>query len=597
MKQLRIEITFAALFLACAAGGVNAQTPNHTYPRTAIFHFGKAVPDWYARFDLVDTPNENASRAAAIKNLNPGAVVLPTRGWTTWDSGNKGRFPPETKANWLVPTSTGAIAGAAWNSLLIDLTNYCPKVNGKRYNDRFPEFFAGAVDLSVFDGLASDWLWSKPHNIKDVDFDRNGVNDFDEHGKKWVESVWQDGVQTLLQNFRKIMPANKLLLVNSGLFQEWGWNETNGPILEHWSGIQNWGYFWRVYRDFMNGARQPHILIMDGEVDGGDPFRPNEPKNYFKLMRFLLTATMLGDGYFSFTDTKSEHHFNRYYDEFDLNLGYPKTAGLVLPNGCYARFFDKGVSITNPTGQPQTVTDADLRSLAGYAGPYNRFLGGQDPSVNNGQSFDRVDLWGAIDPRSGKKVLGDGIILVKQPITVISDIIIDNLDYGTSPSSDAARFSGSWNQTDQGDLGWYIIDRARSGWYPHAYAQAGNGNAVATYTPGIGVAGKYEVFEWHGYVNQSGMASNVPCKIVSAGGQVTNKTIDQTRNQGQWNSLGIYNFAAGKQGKIILNNNANGIVVADAFRVVYRDGGVPPDPTVDTTPPQPPSGIKAIGSN
>src|SRR3989338_4580993 len=28
-------------------------TQGHTYPRTAVWQFGGAVPDWYARFDLV----------------------------------------------------------------------------------------------------------------------------------------------------------------------------------------------------------------------------------------------------------------------------------------------------------------------------------------------------------------------------------------------------------------------------------------------------------------------------------------------------------------------------------------------------------------
>src|SRR3972149_9692478 len=65
----------------------------------------------------------------------------------------------------------------------------------------------------------------------------------------------------------------------------------------------------------------------------------------------------------------------------------------------WARFFEKGLSLVNPTGVTVTVTAEQLRGLKGYdPGPddlYHPFRGGQDPSVNDGSAFTSVALWGA----------------------------------------------------------------------------------------------------------------------------------------------------------------------------------------------------------
>lgn len=585
-KHERVAFCMVLVGLLVAASIANGQV-RHPYPRTAIFHFGNAVADWYSRFDLVMTPNRSPSFAQRIKQLSPDTIVLPTSGWTAWISRDRARFPSPTEKYWLAVDSKGKVVSTEWGAQLIDLTNYSPKYNGKRYNEAFPEFILSMTDLNAFDGVASDWLWSKPHNISDIDFDRNGKNDYVEHGKEWVERVWREGVETLLTNLRNQMPADKLILCNSGLFHSYGWETTNGLIMEHTSGIYSWEYFWRRYREWMAKARRPHVFIMDGRPDSSDPNLPKEGKNYFRLMRFLLTATLLGDGYFTFTDPGAgEHHYNRYYDEFDVQLGYPISDAAELENGCWVRFFDRGVAITNPTGQPQTVSDADLQTLSGYQGPYYRFRGGQDPDVNNGKQFEQVRLWGAED---NSKILGDGIILVNEPEVVVSDIIIDNLDYGTSPANQPVRLVGDWQQTDAGREGYYIINRARNGWYPHAYTTGGNGGSTAAFVPSITVPGRYEVFEWHGYIRQDEMATNVPVTITYAGGRKKEMVIDQSSRYGQWNSLGVYEFAAGHQGTVEISNRANGIVVADAVKFVYLGSG---SQTGDTNPPSPPKGVR-----
>jgi hypothetical protein len=193
--------------------------------------------------------------------------------------------------------------------------------------------------------------------------------------------------------------------------------------------------------------------------------------------------------------------------------------------------------------------------------------------MNDGTLFDRVTLKGRAFGSAGV-ISGDAILLVKTPTTAVSDIVIDNSDSGTSPGSDAAALSAGWVQQGCGSGSKYYTLRCAEylSSYGFAKAAAGTGNATATFRPSIGVAGKYEVFEWHGTLSDSGSltteASRVPCTISCAGGSRT-LTVNQRAKAGQWNSLGVFPFAQGTSGSATISNRADGDVMADAFRFVY----------------------------
>jgi hypothetical protein len=94
---------------------------------------------------------------------------------------------------------------------------------------------------------------------------------------------------------------------------------------------------------------------------------------------------------------------------------------------------------------------------------------------------------------------------------------------------------------------------------------------TATFRPTIGVAGEYEVYEWHGWHADRNQtqdthqeASNIQATIQHAGGSNV-VTVDQTRNYGQWNYLGTFYFDRGTNGFIRYSTDgANGVVIADA---------------------------------
>ena len=588
--MLKKSIVIAVILLIAVGGDLNAQV-NHRYPRLGIHQWSGAVDEWYAQFDLISTAIIDVEWAKRIKRLNPDVVIVPTSDW------NAGTYIKPFPEEWYILHADGSkIEYGGPGSYYANLSDICPpstQYGGNRVCDYLPEMLMQRIDLTVFDGVATDGLYYqdaelwKYHVVSDnlgwdTDLDGNGVNDFNEHGEEWVVNHWNAGVDILFKKLRQLMSPEKLLMVNSGSWHYHHHAETNGNFLEHANGGMTWSWSKKIYDQFMQTLREPHTIFFDYESDS---------KNDFRMMRFHLTTTLYGDGYYSFSDPGSyEHYYNKFYDEFLVDLGYPKGPGQEINNtGVWVRFFDNGASVVNVSGSPVVVTNSDLQKLAGYEGPYYRFQGGQAPDHNNGELFDNTTLWGG-GVNTGN--IGDGYVLLKSPKTIIYSIIIDNVDMGTSPGTAEPEFVGNWTQyPDPIDGNPYYTMRVASWFDMFAYAIAspGNGEAKAIYRPTIGNAGYYEVFEWHCWHETSvdDEATNVPYLIKHHGGQ-SNGIVDQTKNHGRWNSLGTYFFNTGTSSYVELTNNANGVVIADAIKFEFKDD----NPNADTTPPDPPQGVE-----
>jgi hypothetical protein len=95
------------------------------------------------------------------------------------------------------------------------------------------------------------------------------------------------------------------------------------------------------------------------------------------------------------------------------------------------------------------------------------------------------------------------------------------------------------------------------------YHEAGSGANTATWTPFILETGCYNVYaRWAAHSNR---ATDAPYTINYDGGSET-IDIDQRRYGGQWVLLGTYPFAAGTSGSVVLSDDANGYINADAIK-------------------------------
>jgi hypothetical protein len=588
--------------------------PGAPFPRLSAFTWGGGVADYYAHFDLLDWSNNNPADALAIKAINPDIKIVVTRDINSGLGLKDDKYPDA----WKTRSSTGEFCtvygGMAYYA---DYTNFAPRLaeyGNKRFNEFVADYYLDLVDLSVFDGVATDGLWENywgeaPCN-SDIDLDRNGINDYNEHGRGWVSARIEDGAVTTVENIRSAIGDGKLLIVNSGGPHLYGMQSTNGFIHEHFTGVYGFDWFKNRYDTFIEGSATPSMPIVNADTIDGSPVAVE--KNDLQRMRYGLGFALLTGAYFDFTDygRAGEHYWLRYYDEFDVDLGYPTGPAQKIPSGAWIRFFDNGMIIINGSDLlPVTVTIDEIKDLPGYnpghEGKYWRLLGGQDLSingsqaVNNGKPFDEANPI-LLSLRQSDPTQSDAILLTRDPQVVVSDIVIDNADSGTSPGSASpgdqrvAEMPGFLQATDCNDGDSYYTVRCAVYQDPNtsppdttylsppfAWAEGGS-DAHASFTPSIGVPGRYEVFEWHGTLAQGQPASNARLVLEHAFG-TTEITIDQSHDAGRWNSLGVFPFNAGTQGKIALSaQDAQGTVLADAFKWVYR--GATEQPTFTDVP-------------
>ena len=603
MSCIRYFLPFLFCLPLFFGPGIGHAQQGHTYPRIGILNWGGGVADWYSRFDLVVVSIYQPDQLAYdIKSLNPNTIIMPTVDWNA-AAERAGSLPDEFK----LTLADGRYYG--WygfgtsipsNKVAPNFSDVCPMVNGQRCNEYFAEMVARLKDLSVWDGVATDGLYAGLHMTwrtpPDVDLDRNGVPDEEEHGKSWVISHWNAGVSQLLDNLRDILGPNVPVMINSGQNCDGHPNveAINGAMCEYWGYTLDWNWKKETYIDFIENAEFPHVTLIQSNPSPKDPSRPGyeDLKSHFRLVRFGLTRTMLGDAYFHYEDLYDAYHYYCYFfDEYELDLGYA-TTDMIKMDGrdVWVRFFDEGVSICNISKYNQTVTDADLQQLSGYNGPYFRFKGGQVPDWNDGSRFNSVALSGdEFDDNGLGWTIGDGIILVKQENEIhVTDIIIDNVNVGTSPGTPPPVYTGDWvDSYEEHDcytkrIAAWITDRKLSG---YAVAEGGS-DAKAVFTPTIGLKGTYAVYEWHG--SHYGDESSAVQYLVETGAISMPYTIDQKRNQGQWNFLGNFYFEKGTSGQVtVFANTASGSVIADAIKFEYKGDMAP-----DNDPPNSPVNLQ-----
>ncbi len=128
-------------------------------------------------------------------------------------------------------------------------------------------------------------------------------------------------------------------------------------------------------------------------------------------------------------------------------------------------------------------------------------------------------------------------------------ILLDNKD---------AIVNGNWETSESG-LEFYSDN--------FNYIQSGNGENTITYQTETIESGVYDVYGW--WVSNDGGASNTKFTI-DANGNQTIVERSQKLAGGQWNHLSQVELSNEGQIGINLSDEADGYVIADAFRIIYR---------------------------
>ncbi len=230
------------------------------------------------------------------------------------------------------------------------------------------------------------------------------------------------------------------------------------------------------------------------------------------------------------------------YDEVGnkVKVSAPASAGQTTRVDTSYTYFDNGW--TKSSSDPWDIT-------ATY--DYNE-LGLQTARTltSAGGSSNRTMGW-AYYPDGKLQAKSDNGIPVGQQV-----VLVDNSD------SQNTEITGTWATATTGS-GYQGYD-----YQTHA---AGTGTNTFAWKLNIPTDGNYNV--WVKY--PTGAATNAEYKINYDGASVT-KPVDQTQKGGTWVDLGKYAFKAGNASKVILTDNANNSVNADAVKLV-RDNSADTD--------------------
>ena len=135
----------------------------------------------------------------------------------------------------------------------------------------------------------------------------------------------------------------------------------------------------------------------------------------------------------------------------------------------------------------------------------------------------------------------------------VTDLIVDYGDFGYTQV-------GNWSASS------YTTGYQGTNYY-HDGGTAENGWSV-TFAPNIETTGMYKVYTTHS--TGSNRATNVPIDINDLSGKTT-VTVNQQNDNQTWVLLGTFEFYEGTDNSVVIRNDeANGVVIADAIRFVFE---------------------------
>lgn len=294
------------------------------------------------------------------------------------------RLGSQVPEDWYLKDSAGNKLSWWPGNYLINVTDSAPEVAGQRWNTYLANFVANDILHSgPWDGVLYDNIW------EDISWFNNGNIDLNNDGRaedlSELNSSWHSGLEKIITTTREKAPADKKLILGNG-----GSTYTNvlaGRLIEHFISHtdSDWSTEVDSYLEIVNSFLNPSIVIANRNLNN-----VINPQDY-QAMRFGLTSTLLGDGYYSFDDGDQGHNVIWWYDEYEMVLGPSKSNPRNLLNpqnseitrGLWRRDFLYGIVLVNSTSQTQTVTLED---------GFEKIHGQQDVAVNDGSLISTVTI-------------------------------------------------------------------------------------------------------------------------------------------------------------------------------------------------------------
>lgn len=428
------------LFLVTPFSFLQAETEEDKYVRTANYYLlsGTSLETSEAlnelpQYDLLVLPAEaqvwNQDFFAHARSINPDIVILayvPTSHWNDiWtDSLHNELYSGIQSSYWLRDGSGNQIStwpgtramniASGWNTYLADFVH------------------EEIMSTGLWDGIFYDDVNSSISWLGSVDTDNNGSND----SASTADNNWRSGYTTMFSRTRSLEGSNTIIITNGSSYS--GFQPyVNGRMFESfptpWEGDGSWQTVMQNYLGLHDDVDDPPIFIINSNT-GNTGYSTD-----YQAVRYGLTSTLLGGGYFGFDYGTESHAQIWQYDEYEAYLGEPvedpedvlNPSNTTISPSVWGRDFAEGKVLVNSTSSTQIVN---------LGGEYEKLHGSQDPSVNNGAIVSQVSI-----PSE------DGLILLR-PIEELYDATYPNGSfvrifnrYGTSTRTGFFSYDGRFS--------------------------------------------------------------------------------------------------------------------------------------------------------
>ncbi len=365
------------------------------------WHLNDNQVEELAKWDLVildmEVQRNSPSALVRLKKLNPNIIILAYI--TSQEIISDLKIHPlaslrrellaEIQASWWLRDKQGNKLSFWPGTNMLNISDQVESNTlGEKFNDFLPRFVKEKIQSSyLWDGIFYDNLWG------DLNWLSNNLNVSDQE--------WQAGYLKMLQKTKDLCGENFLIVGNGKIYEPY-LPKIHGKMLEgfpsDWEG--SWSNSMEKYLKMPSLSRQPAIPIINVY---------HKDKSNYRLFRFGLTSTMLGEGYFSFDYDVSAHNQTWWYDEYEVNLGEAISAPYnLLENNCpeispglWRRDFENGMVLVNSSDKTQRIVfDKEV---------FEKIKGSQDLNFNDGSRINWLELM----PNDGIILLNE-IELIKQ---------------------------------------------------------------------------------------------------------------------------------------------------------------------------------------
>lgn len=411
------------------------------FPRLANYfldpEISQAEAEELAQWDIVilgfETQYNSPEAFTKMREINPDIITLayvaseevPIKHLSQSDEDNpiyKLYNRLNRHDNWFLKNSQGEYVNFYPDTRMINVTT--------RWKKALPKFITNQVlknnkkkwDGVFYDNCFNNVAWTDAK----IDVDRDGQAD------NWnqADKEWKTGMRSMMKQTRK-QNKNSMIVCNSnGDFYTY----INGRLIEAFPSEfdGNWGGSMEKYFNVLKQGKDPSLVIVNTVANSTDD------SNY-RLMRFNLTSSLMGDGFASFDQSVDFHHSLWWYDEYSVALGNPlggtfnveTNAGPDnVTEGIWRRNFQRGIVFVNSTNQPKRVQLED---------GFEKILGTQDTQINNGKLIGTITV-----------PANDGIILLGRITQVTNAPFLNGAfakvftDQGTQPRKPFFTYNSSF---------------------------------------------------------------------------------------------------------------------------------------------------------